>query len=239
MTACITCNADIPASWVAALNSGICPGCGGPIYSEEHQNLLEELKAAIQEMEKADIESIVGWLLSNYRMTKIGDAKPTEFHRAKQNQPNAAGPDDPMPNLKQADNLLAENLKRAGMTQKSVDKMSQIRELVNHINKKAGGENEDVEMYPIEETAEYEDYEQPVSKSASSIARAMENNSMTVPASEPGIKPLQPNELAGLQKESNYEKIDGIPKVLVDARMEKLRKQKAALDGNGIIRRGY
>ncbi len=65
---CMSCNADIPPEWKAAINRNICPGCDGPIMNESVQGLLEELRTAMKEMPN-DPEGLAGWLLSNYEMT--------------------------------------------------------------------------------------------------------------------------------------------------------------------------
>jgi hypothetical protein len=77
----MSCGADIPPVWVAALNSNKCPGCNGPIMNEASQELLKELADALQRMPN-DPQGVAGWLLSNYRFQKMGDGKPVEkFHR--------------------------------------------------------------------------------------------------------------------------------------------------------------
>lgn len=83
---CISCDADIPSVWVAALSSNCCPGCSGPIYSEQSKQLMDELREAMSAMQNADAPSIAGWLLDNYQLTKIGDAQPVVFHRKQEKQ---------------------------------------------------------------------------------------------------------------------------------------------------------
>lgn len=78
---CVTCKANIPPEWVNAIQRNECPGCGGPIMREEEKQLLDELTAAMERMPN-DPQGVVGWLLSNYRVQKYGEAKPVEkFHR--------------------------------------------------------------------------------------------------------------------------------------------------------------
>ena len=77
---CISCKIDVPAQWTAALNSNICPSCGKNIMDEVSKNLLAELRTAMTKMPN-DPEGLAGWLLSNYKLRKIGSAEPVEFHR--------------------------------------------------------------------------------------------------------------------------------------------------------------
>lgn len=74
---CESCDSDIPPAWVAALKSGICPGCGENIYTDETKQLMEELATAMISMPN-NPQGLAGWLISNYRLQKIGDAKPVE-----------------------------------------------------------------------------------------------------------------------------------------------------------------
>ncbi len=83
---CISCSADIPPAWVNAINTNICPGCGGEIMSSQTKELLSELREAMLKMPN-DAEGLAGWLLSNYNLEKIGSAEPTNFHRKKQSKP--------------------------------------------------------------------------------------------------------------------------------------------------------
>lgn len=81
---CGTCNAEIPPAWVHCLQTNICPGCGGSIMDDFEKELLSELKGAMERMPN-NPEGIAGWLISNYKMVKIGDATPTEFHVKRHN----------------------------------------------------------------------------------------------------------------------------------------------------------
>jgi len=78
---CVSCNAEIPPEWVNAIQSNVCPGCGGAIMREEDKEFLDGLAQAIKDMPN-DPQGVAGWLMSNYRIEKIGEAKPVEkFHR--------------------------------------------------------------------------------------------------------------------------------------------------------------
>lgn len=77
---CISCQAAIPAEWVACIQSNSCPGCGGEIMDSSNKELLDELTAAMERMPN-NPQGIVGWIMSNYKLIKIGDAVPAEkFH---------------------------------------------------------------------------------------------------------------------------------------------------------------
>jgi hypothetical protein len=76
----MSCSAEIPPAWIHAINSNICPGCGGIIMNNESQMILAEVRDALNQMPN-NPEGLAGWLLSNYKLVKIGDAEPTEFHQ--------------------------------------------------------------------------------------------------------------------------------------------------------------
>jgi hypothetical protein len=77
---CMSCGANIPPEWVNAIKSNVCPGCGGDIMNSDTKGLLDELSEAMAKMPN-DPNGVAGWLLSNYRFQKIGDASPVEkFH---------------------------------------------------------------------------------------------------------------------------------------------------------------
>lgn len=77
---CKHCKAEIPPSYVHALKTNMCPGCGEPIMDEDTYSFLNELKETMLKMPN-DPEGVAGWLISNYQMIKIGSGEPTEFYR--------------------------------------------------------------------------------------------------------------------------------------------------------------
>jgi hypothetical protein len=78
---CITCSAEIPPAFVHAIETNVCPGCAGPIMSDDSKTLMTELAEAMQRMPN-DPQGLAGWILSNYKIKKIGAAEPVEkFHR--------------------------------------------------------------------------------------------------------------------------------------------------------------
>lgn len=78
---CVSCGEDIPPKWVAVIEKNICPSCDGPIMTEDAIQLRDELADALARMPN-DPQGITGWILSNYRVQKIGKAEPVEkFNR--------------------------------------------------------------------------------------------------------------------------------------------------------------
>lgn len=75
---CDSCGVDIPPAWSRVIAVNICPNCEGSIMSDGTIELMTGLKEALEKMPN-DPQGIAGWLLSNYRMQKVGDGAPTEF----------------------------------------------------------------------------------------------------------------------------------------------------------------
>ena len=106
----MSCEADIPPEWVSAIQANRCPGCGGEIMNEVAKELLDELTSAMEKMPN-NPQGIAGWLLSNYRFQKIGDAIPTEkFHDGRQVHAQESLPG----NVKVANNPVQAMLARTG-----------------------------------------------------------------------------------------------------------------------------
>lgn len=78
---CRTCDAEVPPQFVKAIEKNICPACEGPILLDSDKELIDELSKALEEMPN-DPQGVAGWLLSNYEVRKIGEAKPVDkFYR--------------------------------------------------------------------------------------------------------------------------------------------------------------
>lgn len=91
---CMSCNTEIPPNWVSAIQSNVCPACGGDIMNEESQELLNELRSAMEEMPN-DPEGLAGWLLSNYNIVKVGDGQPVNFYGRQPAPPPQQHPQHP------------------------------------------------------------------------------------------------------------------------------------------------
>ncbi len=195
MVACITCSIDIPPVWKACINNNICPQCNGPILNDDSKAMLDELREAMTKMPN-DPEGLAGWLLSNYKMIKVGTAEPTEFHRSTKNKSGQE--------LKINNNPVHKFLERSGMA-KEVNKTNKLAELAQKIQ---SGEldDKDLEVESFQDDSEYdEDNEMPIP--VKKISTALINNSSLV--SDAG--PLDDNEITSIASavESHFESSDG------------------------------
>lgn len=239
---CMNCTASIPPQWVACIQENKCPSCGKQIMDEKSQELLAELREAMAKMPN-DPEALAGWLLSNYRLHKIGTAEPTKFYKPRQERQE---PDVP---IKVANNPVHSFLKRAGYNpQKNQRK---FKELVDEINGSVG----EADPYdPHEEIIEaeegpYENDEFDIVQPTQYGKQSMMNNSIVVKTD--GLAPLSQQELAQIEAFARSQK--GAPSVMPEEpayqaleidRINRLRKQQAIASGGigfgqgkGAIRR--
>lgn len=84
---CISCSTEIPPAWVAAIKNNACPACGNKIMDDFAVQLKTELAEAMAKMEN-NPDGLAGWLLSNYKITKIGSGEPTDFYGKKEKTKN-------------------------------------------------------------------------------------------------------------------------------------------------------
>jgi len=141
---CDSCSVDIPPAWVKVISSNICPECNGPIMADDTIELMSGLKSALEQMPN-DPQGIAGWLLSHYRMQKVGTGEPTGFHGIKKSSKNNS-PED-RDNLKIADNPMQKFLKNAGI---DPAKQSNYALLAAQIN--AGEADKDFSDLEVQET---------------------------------------------------------------------------------------
>ena len=88
---CMHCGIEIPPTWVVALNSNICPACGKAIMDDVAKDLIKDLAEAMKQMPN-NPEGLAGWLVSNYRMQKIGAYEPVNFVTAQKRPPGSMNP---------------------------------------------------------------------------------------------------------------------------------------------------
>jgi len=82
---CMTCQVDIPPTFKDAIQNNKCPSCGQAIYTDEMKSLITEIREALEKMPN-DPEGLAGWIVSNYNLTKVGDASPATFYGPKKNK---------------------------------------------------------------------------------------------------------------------------------------------------------
>ena len=126
---CVSCGEDIPPKWVAVIEKNICPSCDGPIMTNDAIQLRDELADALAKMPN-DPQGITGWILSNYKVQKIGIAEPVDkFNRpgAVPNSPPQV-PDGPQfKEFKIATSPYDEYLSRTDMKNKVQETKSVVR----------------------------------------------------------------------------------------------------------------
>jgi hypothetical protein len=125
---CMNCGSEIPEAWVKAISLNSCPACGDKIYSDNIKELMDELASALERMPN-NPQGLAGWLLANYKVTKIGSAEPvTEFYGQKQKQQ----PQDEQ-GLKLAHSPIQDWQKRANVKTKSPEELAELARKVNEL----------------------------------------------------------------------------------------------------------
>lgn len=226
MIFCKTCKAEIPPAFVNAIQKGECPGCGSSLFSPEDKELLEELTAAMERMPN-NPQGLAGWLISNYRFQKIGDAQPTEKFHTKPDPETAL----PEYNLKVANNPVQTLLKRTdaykniqatraklqGQGQSHNSQLSQVVAEITAIeDDKYGGEV--IDQY------EEEIYEERGPKLSQQLVTG---SAFT----DPSVQALSPEEIAILQGAIQSE--EDSHEALQAQRLKRLRAQQGVAGGGG------
>ena len=222
---CISCTAEIPPAWINAIQSNVCPGCGGAIMDEASKELLDELRSAMEKMPN-DPEGLAGWLLSNYRLHKIGDAEPTGFHRARPAR------EDIPDGLKIADNPKSIFLKRAGMARELDRRQQSLADIAQH-NNNVGDEAVDgtvsVDMDEIDEYQGLDEYEALAlaqQKSGTGLAKnTLQNNSVFIKGDGPPVTSVEAEAIAQALGQSLPSPDHDLPEALQVDRHKRLKAQ--------------
>lgn len=226
---CMSCGANIPPEWIAAIKHNKCPGCDGKIFTDEAQELMTELATAMEQMPN-NPQGIAGWLLSNYHIRKIGDAKPTEKFHTKQSVSSETDN-----NMKIAENPFLQrtnSYKQVMETQRKLNPNSQLAKLAQGIT----SVNADQTMYGSEDNAiSPEDLE------AMAQGQGQGQGRQLVAAGEtfvdPNVQPLSPDELAVISSIGQEEDPQETQDVLNIQRMKRVKAQNAVLGGGGSFSR--
>jgi len=238
---CMSCKADIPPAWVNAIQRNECPGCGGPIMDESSKELLDELRTAMEEMPN-DPEGLAGWLLSHYKLHKIGSAEPTEFHR----QQPAQQQQQQFPGLKVAENPKSVFLQRAGMGRELDRRKQTLAEIAQQVNE--AGEADGtvaVDLDEVDEAEGLDEYEavalaQSQQAQGASAKNVLHNNSLLIQGDGPPPTSVETEMLSQeLGRDAPVDDGTNMHPALQADRMKRLQAQKDVAAGGkvGKIRR--
>lgn len=234
----MSCDADIPPAFVHSIQTNVCAGCGGEVMNQAAKEMLDELTDAMERMPN-DPQGVAGWLLSNYKLVKVGErVEPTEeFHRKRSAKRNASSVEDDDRNLAIADNTVQKFLKRTGQAGRVAENNAKLAALAKQI--KAGPSEEqygDIDSHGEDVDGDFEeDYTPPVASAKKTLA-----NNVMIGAE--GDEPLSPEETAKLMKRvaDSGSKLDTGAQALQMQRMDRLARQQGVADGTGpgTFRRG-
>jgi len=225
---CMNCNAEISPQYVHAIANNACPGCGGAIYDDEMKDLYNELKEAMLRMPN-DPVGLTGWLLDNYKLSKIGTVTPVEkFYGATTGEVK-----NKEPTIKAASpEKTNEFFQRAGVSPQTKAKLSKdYSALVDQINN-----NLEQNMYGLDDEVEMgDDMASPTEDdfvAAKEMNAKFGNEELIVPGRPLGRQEM--NELKSLVMKSGSSVADNI---LESERMDRLQRQENMLSGGGGFKR--
>lgn len=213
---CISCEAPISPSFKHAIESNLCPACGGKIMNENMEELLEELRSALEAMPN-DPVGLAGWLLSHYELRKVGTGEPVaEFYGTKQARVSSEAD---MQNLKIPNNRIQKFYKQAGV--KSPQEYKALAEKLELTGADYGDYGEDT----VEEDEVVEEDIDPNYKKAA--LAAMQSPKM----SREQIRAMQRN-IARSQENTLHK--DDLPEALHEDRLDRLKKQQELSLGGSV-----
>lgn len=213
---CMSCNIDVPPQFIRSLATNNCPSCGDKIMDETCQNLLVELKEAMERMPN-NPEGLAGWLVTNYRLTKVGDAQPTHFYSKKDSAE--------LQNIKINNNPVNKFLQRTNAG-KDLSARQDIRVMAEQI-----GAIHDEEQQPdMIEDLDSDEYLDSQLQTPKVLARDVLANNSLVSADAEKTKLSQIELKALVDKIQNSEQSGS--DVLNADRMRRLMKQQELADGN-------
>lgn len=230
MTTCISCESPVLPSFVHSLRVNSCPSCGGPIFDEKGQGLIEELTQAFEQM-GPNPAGIAGWLLTNYRISRIGETPPEPVEFYGQPKPKRAA----MQELPDNGN---EFLQRAGVNKNKLNAaQSKYRDIVKEIeesqNNLYGSGEEEIEL-PSNYVPTAEDIAIMQNAMPFGQAKALRSNKIKTAAITPS-GPLMSDELEEFKAlmEADAEKASQVHPAIEAERMRRLARQEANSAGYG------
>lgn len=242
---CITCNAEIPPSFVHSIQSNVCPGCGGSIVSDETKTIMDQLREAVPKMID-NPEGLVGWILSTFDLKPKGAIEPTTFH----GRHNASHTEPASHQLVWANSSTHQFMKRSGADKVLKDpKLAAIAKIINNAGNTMYGDQEieaEPELSPEEqEELAAQELQETLARNRTGkrlTAKELLANNATFALEDAG-PPLNTDELHEISKmiggTEDYDDINSLPEALQKDRLKRLIAQReiAAGGGNGFVKR--
>jgi hypothetical protein len=185
---------------------------------------MKELKEAMEKMPN-DPQGLAGWLLSNYRMQKVGDGEPTGFYG---NKPQAAVKGADGQSLKVAPNRLQQFLKNAGVKQTEPARMANLAKQINN-----AGLDDGVD-YGLEENESTEEVEDFVEEANDPEFTQQVLTGMTPGGASGRFTATERKALMQKMAAAGSDGIDDLHPALQDDRRERLRKQQELTHGGAV-----
>lgn len=210
---CMSCEANIPAEWQAAITRNSCPACGGQIMTDQIKRVSDNLRTVVDQLVELGEEQM-DLLLDTFGLRR----KPVPGTRH-------AREEDPLPSgLKIASNPVQDFLSRT-----NAPHLAKRHERIKDILTRIEDAQDEEELGAAME--EYES-ESPQPNRMPTMGRALENNVLT----DGSGPPPTPEEIAALQATLGDDIPDFDPDLhpaLQKDRMKRLMQSRSVANGSG------
>jgi hypothetical protein len=219
---CMSCEANIPSDWQAAISANICPKCGNQIMGEEVKTASDALKTTINDL------ILLGQETMDLVLDSFGLCRKELIPQIKITSPEQ---ENLPPGLKIAPNKVQEFLSRtkAPHLANRQEQMKHVLSRIQAAETEESDENDLVNQYE-DEVEEYIRGKEGV-KNTSSIKYALENNSLTTGEGVPlgSEEEYLLNVAMGNVDQDDYD--PNIHPALQKERMERLAKSRQVASG--------
>lgn len=208
---CMSCDANIPAEWQAAISNNSCPACGGQIMDDHIKVVSDNLRTIVGQLVELGEEQM-DLLLDTFGLRR----KPVP------GSPQAREEEALPANLKIANNPVQDFLSRTNAPHLA-KRQERIKDILTRI--------ESAQDDPVDMMAGDEEYEPPAQPMVS-VKQALENNTLT----SGGGPPPSPEEIAALEASlgADVPEIDtDLHPALQKDRMKRLIKSRGVASGSG------
>jgi hypothetical protein len=208
----MSCEANIPAEWQAAISNNNCPACGGQIMTDHIKRVSDNLRTVVEQL--VDLgEEQMDLLLDTFGLRR--KAVPGT-RQAREEEPLPA-------NFKVAENPVQDFLARTNAPHLA-KRQERIKDILNRID---GAQGEPMDMAEVMADPEYDAPTQ-----MPTMGHALENNSLTTG----GGAPPSPEEIAALEHSLGADVPDLDPTLhpaLQKDRMKRLVQSRGVASGSG------
>jgi hypothetical protein len=208
----MSCDANIPSEWQAAISNNNCPACGSQIMTDHIKKVSDNLRTVVGQLIELGEEQM-DLLLDTFGLRR----KPTPGSRQAREEENLPS------NLKIASNPVQDFLSRTNAPHLA-QRQERIKDILSRIDQ--------VQDAPVDMGEVMDGHDYPAQDSMPTVGRALENNSLTTG----GGPPPSPEELMALESSLGADVPDIDPTLhpaLQKDRIKRLVQSRGVATGSG------